>query len=767
MKLKAIPIAILFATVLLMFAFPLPVNADCGARTEDVICRFYSDVEAAYAALKACDIDAIGYEITADLYADAITDPNLCTAPVGDMGYYEIDMNGNYTIADHRDFENPMWGVQGSQFRKAATLLLDRDFVVSTCCGGFANRIDQQIAYAQKAWRNQSYWYEDGTGWEFDPAQAAAILDADGFVQGTTANPHYDAVFPGSAEYLRTYPGRHSKAGADLDPMKYCIRTDDLRRMCAGDLHAANLQKHGIPLEIIRGPSSQLFPIVMDAINYHFYTGGWSCTRFAPVDVYGLVHGVNFLLSGSNYISGNDSNNQPNYPDVDAFLHAARFPVGYAESQAALKQAMGLIWGEYFINIPMYSAASYWTWKCDLKGVVNGEGYGMEQDYMFYNAYKVGGGPLVYGLITPPNELNIILSSWYYDFQVLERIYETGGIDVPPYDLSIDQVGYLKEWTVSSWVDPDDSVEKTKLTRTWRSECPGNPGVPLRSTTPVTGAAGEIINVTQHYANLMYNKQDLQAWSYDNCKDVKTTRMTGDYTLEIYWNTAGYWNTYYGSTYIAPFRTLTMGPISTTTTETITSDADGWFNTTEPAYWIISAEEGVTPLTVGTDLDIYLDTRVAGHGDHKCTIRMCNADPATAYAGGVRTITVTYLGKGDNLGYTIGNQPWDLSLEGHDLYYITDQVPGTGGSATLKRNPRCWRETPLLGEIDFLRKPNGGFKIDIFDVVVAASAYGAQGSGVPDPNWFPGADLAPACCLIDIFDIVTITGKYGLEFDVP
>ena len=104
-------------------------------------------------------------------------------------------------------------------------------------------------------------------------------------------------------------------------------------------------------------------------------------------------------------------------------------------------------------------------------------------------------------------------------------------------------------------------------------------------------------------------------------------------------------------------------------------------------------------------------------------MRACSANPAVAYTGGVRTITVTYLGKGDNLGYTIGNQPWDQSLEGHDLFYITDHTPGAGGNVTLKRNPRFWMETPLLGEVDFIRKPNGCFKIDIFDVVMAASAY--------------------------------------------
>ena len=613
MKSKAVPLVILFATVLLMmFAFPLPVKADCGPRSEDVIIRFYSSVEAAYAALNACDIDAIGYEITADLYADAITNPNICLGPVGDIGFYEIDMNGNYTIADARGYENPIWGIQGAQMRKAFTHLLDRNLIVSTCCGGFANRIDQQIAYAHRGWRNQSCWYEDGTGNEFDPTLAASIMDADGWAQGSTANPDYDAGVLGSAQFIRTYPARHSKSGQDLDPLKYCIRTDDSRRLCAGDLHEANLRKMGIPLQVIRGPSSQLYPIVMDNINYHLYTGGWSATRFPSVYMYSMFHTANFILSGHNYVTGNDSNNQPNYPLLDAALQEARFPADYAASQAAFRRAAGLAWCEYFVNIPMYSARSYWTWKCDLKGVVSGEGVGLENDDFFYNVYKVGGGPVVYGLITPPNELNIILSSWFYDYQVLNRIYETGGINTPPYDLSIDQGGYLKSWTTSSWIDPDDSVEKTKISRVWRSECPGEPGVPLRFTRPVSGAQGEVLNVTQHYANLMYVKQDPTAWYHDVCKDVKTVRMTSDYSMDIYWNTAGYWNTYYGTTFIAPFRTLTMGPISTTTTETLTCDADGWFTTTEPAYWIISAEEDGTPLTVGVDLDIYLDTRSPG-----------------------------------------------------------------------------------------------------------------------------------------------------------
>jgi len=89
---------------------------------------------------------------------------------------------------------------------------------------------------------------------------------------------------------------------------------------------------------------------------------------------------------------------------------------------------------------------------------------------------------------------------------------------------------------------------------------------------------------------------------------------------------------------------------------------------------------------------------------------------------------------------------------------------GVGGSLTLKSNPHYWMETPPSVEIDFIRKSNGVYKIDIFDVVTAASAYSSNGTSVPDTNWLPAADLTPQGGKVDIFDIVTITGKYAQEW---
>jgi ABC-type transport system substrate-binding protein len=141
---------------LFMFA-AIPVNAVYGPRNcPGLIIRFYANVESAYAALAACDADAIGYELTSELYISATEDPNICVAPVGDMGRYEIDINNNCTIPDYEGIESPTYGKKRAGFRKALAMLFDKDRVIDECCGGFANRNDQPIAYFTEAGETQT-----------------------------------------------------------------------------------------------------------------------------------------------------------------------------------------------------------------------------------------------------------------------------------------------------------------------------------------------------------------------------------------------------------------------------------------------------------------------------------------------------------------------------------------------------------------------------------------------------------------------------------
>jgi len=742
LKLK-IPTAILFASVLLMMMVAIPVKAESGARTDDLIIKFYGNVQSAYAALKAGDVDAVGYELQSLLYADAITDPNIILGAVGDRGKYEFDINNNYTCSPL--FPGLRSPTSYLNFRRGLAFLVNKAQVVNVFCGGFANRIDQPMAYQHKGWRNQSYWYEDGTyPYEFNAIQAVVAFNTAGFVQGTDLNPEPDTGAPGYATYLRIHPD----TGTTMDPITIYSRTDDLRRLEAGQALCNQLRNIGIPIVQIDAPSSVCYPAVMDNFAYHVYTGGWSLGRFPALTAHGLYHASEYYLTGSNYISGNNSVNAPNYPTLDAWLQIAKFPANYSQAQTYARLAFGEI-VEQCITIELFSAASFWAWSSELKGVVNADGTGPENGYTFVNAYKIDGSAIYYGLITAPNEMNKIYSSWYYDYQCLDRMDLYSGIDVAPYDQSVDQTGYILGWNVDSWTDPDDGLVKSNITQTYRDDA--------WFVKPFDGDQLEHVNITHHYAAIWY---DLQAtppsWNRGGVADIKTTRIIDPYTIQILWNVTGYWNTYLGGTSIRSFNWYNLGSLSQTVTDNnLVPDGSGYIGCTEPVFYVLSITGDGTPLVLGTDYDIYMDP----DGPHNADVRILT--------GPFADVDITYLATDDARGDTPGGIPWQQSFEGAGMFYAVAYTPLVGGSIALKRNPFYPMETPPLGEIDFLKKGTGCYKIDIYDVVIAASAYGSQAEYIPDGHWFAGADLAPSGGKIDIFDIVTITGKYGTEYDCP
>ncbi len=81
-------------------------------------------------------------------------------------------------------------------------------------------------------------------------------------------------------------------------------------------------------------------------------------------------------------------------------------------------------------------------------------------------------------------------------------------------------------------------------------------------------------------------------------------------------------------------------------------------------------------------------------------------------------------------------------------------------------------ETPPLGEVDFVwysggldearridinRAPRHGcYRVDVSDLGLVEEALGSQGTGVPDANWFPGADVAPDGGVVDASDVNVI-----------
>ena len=785
----------LFATLaivmalLMITAFPIPTNAQAvrGPRTEDLIIRFYSDVEGAYAALKAGEIDMVGYEITKELFEDAIEDPHIQVAPVADMGMYEFDIQNNWTIKDYPEWRSPTsyW-----EMRAAMALLTDKDTVVRDCCGGFAERIDQPIAAPTKGWMNESYMAPNYP-YEYDPLEAKTVLDSM-FPEGTTDNPYYDPTFPGSVQHIRTYPEGHEKAGQDLDPLIICVRKDDRRRLCAGRMLYENLRKHGIPCNVIEADMSALYDRVMGDMNYHVYTGGWSLGRFPALTIYYLYHSMWCFPYGPNYVTGFNATGDPNYPDLDALLELAYYTPSYEAAVTATKNALG-VFTEHCITVPLFSALSYWAYNDKVLGAVNMEGYGLEQGYTFMNAYKTDGSPLVYGLKSAPIAQNIIYSSWFYDRQVLDRYNMYGGIDVPPYNLAIDQAGWIQDWTeasVTTWTDPETGENKSKVTIWLRTD---NYWV-----TPGTGDKGPVVDaydwLFSAFVQFAFDDSWLASNYYPDCHHFKLfdyKEIDGElhpFGVEIYYDDFSYWFTYSASGAILPRHRWLVDPITNgLQTESFVEGTDvntpGIVPLDYEVLWIENVTVDGTPLTMFEDYNLVKGER---DGDIRLELMIYKDDiPDGA------TITVNYWGMGDAKGYWPGHlDPFDgdanadgkpdYIAEGCGMYYLYsyDKV---GGVAHLKRNPYYYMETPALGEIDFAWKwgprdstrpapdvpegpRTGYYKVDIYDVVWACKAYGSTGNGIPSENWFVGADLVSPCCKVDIYDIVKVCGAYLTEF---
>jgi len=748
--------SIILITLLVVVCIPQSiVAASKGPRTEVLINRMYSDVLEAYGALEMGEVDIVGFTIQEHIYLDAIENPNVVLAAVDDMGMYQFDLNNNYTIPSYPGVRSP---TNYQEFRQALAFLVDKDRVVEEFCGGFAARIDQPIAAPTHGWMNKSYT-GDNYPYKYNPAAASALLDSAGFTTGTTPNPYYDPAFPGSTTTLRSYPPGHSKAGLDLDDVIFYVRTDDPRRFQAGRQLYESARKIGIPVDAQEGPSSYTYDPVMGLHDYHVYTGGWSLGRFPIYLCFLYGSGFNFPY-GSGYVHGFEADGSPNHPELDALLCNIYYANTFEEAYRNCQLAMGLF-TELVVTIPLFSARAFWAYSSELLGVVNMDAYGFENNYLFMNAYKVDGSPLRWGLVNPANALNILYAGWTYDEQCLYRVYLNAGFDIPPYNIAMDQPGFVLDWFADTWVDPDDHQTKAKNYKRFR---PDNYFVDIDGNQLGNVDADDYL-----FSNYVTYAIGVNCWNWHIVQDVKYFNKVNDTFVEIYYNARSYWLYTAASPPLIPrsvFLNTSYG-LTQRLVETFVVDT----NLTTPGFLGLGSAPPYGPCWVNSitsDLDGALMEWVDFHWE------LGDWYMDTALIPGA-VVTVDYYAIDDTSGDTLGDNPLEDVTIGCGMYYFTGFIAedgggwttGARGNFTVRRNPYYYLETPVLGEVDFVWEAGGYFEITIFDVVKAAGAYGSQGIAVPDDNWFPGADLAPPGGIIDIFDIVTVAGKYGQTFGAP
>jgi ABC-type transport system substrate-binding protein len=603
MKMKILAIASIM-TLMTLAVISGSAFAVKGPVMDNLQFKFYGDQSALWTGLVNNEIDMMAWPLTYTQYQDAKANPDIIVAPYYDLGDYEVALNNNYSLPD-MPWRSP---TNYTEFRQAIACLVDKDGLISgPALNGFATRIDTHIPRpALNDWVNFNVSKYGPNGellnnypWDYNPVKAAQLLDAAGFVQGSTSNPYYDPSLPWSAKYIRVYPAGHEKAGQDLDPLIAYVRID-IARKTLGEQVVRDLQKIGIPVTLTEGASGVCYTPVYVYRKYHLYTAGWSLGRF-PLWFYSFYNPIGIYAEGPNFYQINDHEVTPwteeVYPkaqSVEQSMRAAKMCQYYQVMKAYC--------------IPVWSSASYYAYRKGFVYVPATQGYGLTTglDFVFLATYHQN-YPTVntirYGTMNPPVKLNPLFSSWLWDYEVLDRIF-TGYMNGNPYKMTPGKspTGGDLPWMAYDWKWEIDTDGNATVTLWFRHDIKWHDGVPF-----TVDDLNETIELGKYYDD---------SWGYSDFIHVIGFTKIDDYTCKLHFDMQSIWALYTANYEIVPkhiygFNSGLHHPLPT--------DPD--FYTGGPhGYWPWKGDT-VTPVSdpaqvwVGTGMWKYVPgTHVAGEG---------------------------------------------------------------------------------------------------------------------------------------------------------
>jgi hypothetical protein len=408
-------------------------------------------------------------------------------------------------------------------------------------------------------------------------------------------------------------------------------------------------------------------------------------------------------------------------------------------------------------------------------GVVNMDGNGIENSYTFLNAYKVDDPltpedesqePLRMGTIHAPKDLNVLYSTWYYDYAVLDRMF-SGLINVEPYNLAIDNPWVAQDWEVTTWYDFQDDEQATKVTYYIRKD--------VFWHAPVTGAEVRQFNAHDLEFSIWYMACHPDSWVWPGVQDVKWTHLVDDFTLEVYFDSESIWHVYNPTGPLLPkYEFIALGlleqhQVQWDVMDPIVPSDKIVLPTPDNIVQIINVQKFPEDIQLiqGVDFEIFY------HGSPLTHNEIHWLRPLEPGEWIVFDYWTSLPGSAD--GFWLGGLNWDLWMYTLGPYYPINIVPGVGGQAIFNCNPSHFLGAPLLGEIDWkytftgtVKPRSGYFQVFLFDAVKLLGAYCKRGDGSHDPAWFPGADIDPTdLCHVGLYDAVTILGKYGQKFGIP
>jgi hypothetical protein len=728
-KIKIVKMLAIVSSLLMVLMMIIPTFAVNGPLTQNLQYRFYTDQGALFTGLLSGDIDFMAWPLTYAQYQTAITTVNITVAPYFDLGDYEIAFNNNATDPSHTGDRKAM---NYTEFRQAISCLIDKDGLIAGAnVNGFGFRIDTQVPRPMlNDWVNFQDSKYDANGnvinkypWEFNETHAAEILWNDNWLSHATY-PSVAAVMaalPLPAGSVH-YPPSHPRAETAIDSIIAYIRTDHLPRKEAGESLVAEMTKFGIGTTVTEGPSSVCYTPVFINHDFDFYTAGWSLSAH-PLQFYSECTPIGIYPGGPNLYMIDDAN-LTNHATLE-------YPqsISTAQSISEAKICQDII-VQQAMFVPLYSSTSYMAYKTGAVGVINFRGYGLTTalEYTFLNCktapYSV---PMTikYGTFNPPEQINPIFSSWVWDYEGADRIFNEpmatnpynptvagkspGGADLPwmAYDWNYQQSNFSGGGGLGN---PSDSyTNMANVTYWFRHDITWQDGVPF--------------TVDDFNYTIYLNKVYGDSWGYSDMVHVVNFVKVDDWTCSVYFDIPTFWALYAPRHDIVPMHIY--------------------------KYIAVPADAQTGASTTGL------------HGYWPGA----NALPSEILPGAPFTFSQLTSGGGEQYTW-VGTGMWK--------YVSGTLVQGTGGGLSLVPYSGFWMNI-TQGDIDFRYSWNigpapqdGSYKVGIWDLMQLANADGTSGNGHPIPFklggpgvWEPGCDISPPAGTVGLSDIVAQALNYG------
>jgi ABC-type transport system substrate-binding protein len=542
-------IALIFAA-----AYPIMrVSAAKGPIMDQLSVKFYNSGAAAFTALQNNEVDIIDSPLTYDQYQIAKEDPNIVVAPNFEYTMYDLALNNNYTASGVPGAGGYRNMFNYTEFRQAVALLTDKDGLLANLpIRGWGTRIDTMIPRpTMNNWVNFDYckygpdgeWL-DNYPWDYDPTAAAVLLDSAGFIQGTTPNPYYNSSLSWSAQNIRVYPIGHEKAGADLDPTVFCIRSDSPGRLQLGRNVIEAMRLIGLPVKPLE--SHGIGTQVMLQYNYHIYTSGWSTGR-APLLFYYIFNPIGIYPSGPNYYLVSD----PEMTFLTELLYPNATSIAMSEDAAMECQQLEV---EKVYNIPVYSSNSYYAYRKGICEVTATRGYGLTEnlDIPLMEAYHTD-YPAVYTLRFGTKwvyTINPLFSSWAGEYNIIDRMF-TSYLTLNPYGPTVlgkSPAGGDMPWMAYDWeldhLGPDGNA---RVTLWFRDDITWHDGTPF-----TVDDLNYTIFLSQYYDD---------SWGHANMIRIVNFVKLGDYTCRLYFDSPTIYNLYFPLYDIVPEHIYSQIPL--------------------------------------------------------------------------------------------------------------------------------------------------------------------------------------------------------------